>query len=76
MGGALVTEVSTMPPGDALVSVAFEFTDEKVTFRVELSSVVAHAEEGETGRVGLEFREPSKRLWPMLAPVLQALCSR
>jgi hypothetical protein len=70
-----VTEVDNIPPREALVSVYFELTDEEVTLNVELKSVVAHAIEGETSRVGLEFREPSRRLWPRLTPVLQFLCS-
>ena len=75
MGGALVTEVDNVPPREALVSIYFELTDEEVTLKVELKSVVAHVQEGETSQVGLEFREPSRQLWPRLTPVLQSLRS-
>ncbi len=79
-GGALISEVSTVPPEGALVALTFEAEEGPVRLEGKLTSRVIHTiteliESGGVGSFGVQFEGPIEDIRAKLLPIFQVLTS-
>ena len=79
-GGALITQLSGVPPKHALVVLTFQAEKGQVQLSGKLTSRVIHTmkeslEQGQAGSIGVQFQDPTEEVRFQLVPVLRALGS-
>ena len=79
-GGALVSEVTTVPPEGALVALTFEAEEGQVRLEGKLTSRVIHSiteliEDGGVGSFGVQFEGSIEDIRAKLIPIFQVLTS-
>jgi len=79
-GGALITDISALPPENAPVELTFQ-TEEKVTLNSVVTVRVVHsqadiAESGGIGWFGVAFEQSAEELRSQLAPILRNMFSQ
>ena len=80
-GGALISEVSAVPPEGAEVALTFETEERKVQLEGKLSSRVVHTiteliEDGGAGAFGVQFEGPIGEIRSKLIPIFSVLTSK
>lgn len=80
-GGALISEVNTLPPEGAEVALTFEAEEGEVQLEGKLSTRVVHTiteliEHGGAGAFGVQFEGPIEEIRSKLVPIFSVLTSK